>query len=605
MKVPVREGRRSGISRRLIITALAILVVAGALPAQGNQSARQQVVDRNDTRVTLNAKDQPLADVIQFIRERANVNIILAEGVEEKVTIGLDKVAWRVALDLVAQKTGCVVVEKSANVLLVEQPPRVTFEFLGADIKTVIDAIAKVSGASIVTAPAVEGSVHLRINDVPWRTALDTVSKSLGFVVVEDGWNIYRVVHPSSLEAQMITRVFPIKYLRPPPPYTPHIQSEYARERMQQQAAGQDPARDFTLIQALRNALSSSGKLDYFVRNNTIVVKDIPPVIAEIERILAELDVEPGQVFIDVKFVTTTNSDALSYGVDIGPAGLTIGATGGAIPTRLPFNLGNTGWNNEIIAAEPATTPGLAGQELQDAITFGTLDFTGATFTLNLLAQDDDSRLVQAPKLLALDHQEATIFVGRTIRYAETIAESNQSGGLTFSIKEAQNSPVQTGFQLYLKPHIVPGTNRIIMTVIPEAEQLVGQSTDPDFAGFQIFRSGQGTPNEVSIALPQIASSTLVTTLMLESGETAVIGGLITEQDTETVRKIPVLGDIPVLGYFFKSVSRSKRSESLMIFITPRIIRDTESYEAILAEENRRREEAIREEISNVFGEGN
>src|SRR5204862_5431121 len=106
-----------------------------------------------------------------------------------------------------------------------------------------------------------EGAVYLRINDVPWKTALDTVAKSLGFVVVEEPWHIYRVVHPSSLEAQMETKIFPVKYLRPPAPYVPKIKTQYAEG--QAKAPTQDPEKDFTLIKSLRDALSSGGRLDY------------------------------------------------------------------------------------------------------------------------------------------------------------------------------------------------------------------------------------------------------------------------------------------------------------------------------------------------------
>lgn len=616
MTSPAREGhvecRRGG----WMIAALAVIAFAAPAVAQDGFVVGPQEIP-GDTRVTLSAKEQPLSEVINYLRERSGVNIILADGIEEQVTVDLQRVPWRLALEIVAEKAGCVLVEKASNLIRVEQPPRVTFNFTGADIKTVIDAIAKYAGASIVVAPDVEGTVHLRLNDVPWRTALETIVKSLGFVVVEESWGIYRVVHPATLETQMVTRVFPVKYLRPPPPFLPRLKSEYAERLIDPKQMGRGTGGGgggagaggvgevpFTLITALRNTLTAKGKLDYYSQNNLIVVKDIPPVITEIERMLNEIDVEPGQVFIDVKFVTTTNTDALSYGVDPGEQGFTVGLTGGAIPSRLPFNLGTGGWNNEIIAADPAYTPGLDDQGLRDAIVFGTLDFTKATFTLNLLARDETSRLVQAPKLLALDNQEATIFVGRTVRYAETVAESNQSGGLTYSIREATNSPVQTGFQLYLVPHIVPGTNKIIMTIIPQAESLVGRSTDPNFSGFQIFTSGEGTPNEVSIALPQVASQTMVSTLMLESGETAVIGGLITETDTERTNKIPVLGDLPILGFLFKSVREATFTESLMIFLTPRIIRDTESYDAILEAENRKRQEAIQAEMRDIFESG-
>jgi type II secretory pathway component GspD/PulD (secretin) len=573
---------------------------------QDTAAVRPVTADRNDTRVTLHVKDQPVVDVIKYIAERAGVNIVPADGIDEKVTVDLDLVPWRLALEIVAEKAGCVVIEKAANVIRIEQPPRVTFEFTGADIRVVVDAIAKVAGASVVLAPNVEGAVYLRINDVPWKTALDTVAKSLGFVVVEEPWNIYRVVHPTSLEAQMETRVFPVKYLRPTAPYVPKIKTEYADNIQGTQtqsrggAGGSDVAeRNFTLIKSLRSALSSAGKLDYVDRYNVIVVKDIPPVLAQIEKILQELDVEPPQIFVDVKFVTTQNNDVLNYGFDIGDQGLQVGLTGGAIPSRLPFNLGTGGWNSGIIANENGNTPGLSDEMTLAATRFGTLDFTQAAFTLTLLAQDQKSRIVQAPKLMALDNQEATIFVGRTIRYAQTEATAAQNGGLTYSIREADNSPVQTGFQLYMIPHVIPQSNKILMTLIPEAEQLVG--TDPLLPGFQVFTSGEGTPNEVSIALPQVASATLVTTLLIESGHTAVIGGLVTEQDACRVNKVPVLGDIPFLNFFFKNTQKTKNQENLIIFITPRIVRDSCEIDRVVSEETTRRQKAIEEEIENIY----
>ena len=164
---------------------------------------------------------------------------------------------------------------------------------------------------------------------------------------------------------------------------------------------------------------------------------------------------------------------------------------------------------------------------------------------------------------------------------------------------------MQTGFQLYMVPHIIPGTDKIILQVIPEAEQLVGSSSDPNLPGFQIFTSGEGTENQVEIALPQVASSTLVTTLKLQSGHTAVIGGLISETDTEIERKLPVLGDIPVLDFFFKSVNKSKTQTSLLIFITPRIVRDSDAFSKFHEEEERRRRVVIDQEMQSIFGPGN
>jgi type IV pilus assembly protein PilQ len=613
-----RDSRFEWKARRIGAAFLA-LAVGTAAWAQDNQAKQEPAgpdmsatlgrvsQDINDTRITLNVKDYPLADVVSYIRDQAKINIILAQDVElnTKVTAQLDRVPWREALKIIVDKAACVIIRKADNLYVIEQPERITWKFQSSPITSVIESIAKISGASIVVAPEVQGNVHLTLTNVPWRTALDTVAKSLGFVVVEEDWGILQVVHPSKLKEQLETRSFKLRYARPPAAYRPAIKTEYAVGKPK--APTEDPEKDFSLLKALRSALTENGKLEYIDKHNVIVVRDTAPVLTQIERLISEIDIEPAQVFVDIKFVTTTNSDALSYGVDIGDTGIAAGLTGSAIPSRLPFTIGSDGLDvlpdGTTADGDPSIgLPGLTPDEIKSATTFGRLDFTQTSFTLKLLAQDQKSRIVQAPKLIALDNQEATIFVGRTVRFAQTEAVEGQSGGLTFTIKEAANSPVQTGFQLFIVPHVIPGTNKVMMTVIPEAEQLVGTSTDPNVPrGFDKFSSGEGTANEVSIALPQIASSTLVTSMMLETGETAVIGGLITESDTTKVNKVPILGDIQILGFFFRHEESTKSRESLLIFITPKIIRDSDVVESLIREEETHRRERIEKEVERIF----
>ncbi|MEZ6197624.1 MAG: hypothetical protein R3F20_18170 [Planctomycetota bacterium] len=597
---------------RALVLGFAITLVANGAFGQERRgvplNAGRTQQDVNDTRISLNVKDHPLTEVVAFIKERARVNIILAPDVDTstRVSVELERVPFEEAIRLVGENAQCVVVKRADNLFVFEQPVRISWKFESAPITSVMEAIAKVSGASIVASNEVQGNVHLTLTDVPWRVALETAAKSLGYVVVEEEWGVLQIVHPSKLREQLETRMYQLRYLRPPASYRPKIDTEYATGNPAPPSS--NPEDSFSVIRALRSALSDNGKLQYIQEHNVVVVKDIAPVLDEVERLIGEIDREPAQVFVDIKFVTTTNSDALRYGVDIGEQGLSAGLTGSAIASRLPFSIGSDGWG-VLPGASNAQggnngIPGLNDGELAATTSFGRLDFTQMSFTLKLLEQDAHTRIVQAPKLIALDNQEATIFVGQTVRFAQTEATEGQAGGLTFTIKEAQNSPVQTGFQLYLVPHVIPGTNKVMMTVIPEAEQLVGSSSNPNVPrGFDEFTSGEGTQNEVRIALPQIASSTLVTTMMLESGETAVIGGLITESETQRINKIPVLGDIPILNFFFRYEETSRTRESLIIFITPRIIRDSDTVDQLLREEDMKRRRMIEDEVEKIFGE--
>ncbi len=572
--------------------------------------------------VTLDVRDRSLADLVTEIRERAEVNIVLAPGVDEKVTLRLVDVPWRKALELAAEQAGCVVIEDGPNLLRVEKPPRVTFYFESTDVKKVVDAIAKISGANIIVAPEVQGSVSMRFNDVPWRKALDSVVKTLGFAVVEESASILRVVSPAKLEENLESRIYELKYLRPPAGYIANIDTDYAinlqKQLLQRQALGGgggggqqgggagQAGDNFTLLKALKKVLSTKGVLDYIQEKNILIVTDTKPKLDEIEQILARIDVEPAQIFVDVKFVVTGNTDFFDLGIDIGDQGLQVSTNGGSIPSRLPFTLGDGGFEDEIIASDSGEGPfGFPDSDVTGGgsqVVFGTLDFTRASLTLRILKRDVSTQVIQAPKLLALDNHEATIFVGETVRFAQVEAEQGQAGGLRVGIEEAENSPVQTGLQLFVVPHIIPGTNKIVMTVIPKEDSLSGKSAEQP--GFDVFKFGSGSEQQ-QITLPRVASRTLVTNMMLESGQTAVIGGLIFESDAQTVNKVPLLGDIPILGYLFKNEVRNVVRNNLIIFLTPTIIRDSRGTMDILRGDLQDGNNSLRRRFPELFHKGN
>ncbi len=597
--------------------ALASVLLAGLLWATPSSAAPQgegdePVSPRQDTqatgagseaRVSINVRDRDLKDVVTYLREKSGANIVVDDSIAETVTLEFSDVPWRQALALVAEEADCLVVEVGGGVLRVEQPERVTFAFEDADITKVIDAIGKISGANIVISPEVRGSINLRLTKVPWRYALDTAAKTLGYVVVEEDGDILTVVPPSSLVEQLETRTFRLRFVRPPDAYVATIKTSYAVG--QPKAPTQDPEKDFPLLEAIRTALSKNGDLNYIPRKNVLIIKDTKPVLDRIERLVTEIDVEPAQVLVDVKFITTANSDLMDFGLDIGQKGLVAGLSMGQIPSRLPFNLGQGGFDDKIIANDDNRGPYAnltdlnAGDTVVPDTIFGALSFTDTNLALRILKRDVRSEVVQAPKIFALDNQEATIFVGEEVRYAEAEAQQGQAGGLELVVKEARNSPVQTGFQLYVIPHIVPGTDQIVMTVIPSQQALTG--TSPLLPGFDEFRVGSGS-GEGTIFLPRVSSSTLVTRMMLEDGETGVIGGLMTDRDTETITKIPLLGDIPLIGWLFKNRVRSVEKRNLIVFITPRIIRSSDETQRMVQAELRRRQEHIRTEYENIFG---
>lgn len=586
-------------SIRIAAAALAALIITPATLAQSNP----------DARVSLRVEGRDLVEVVEYLRAEGGANVVVLPDDLPPISMDLTDVHWMDALDLAAELAGCVVEERTAGVLVVDRPQRVDIIFKNAPLTDVIDSIGALSGANIVVAPEVAGTLSLRLQNVPWRNALEVATKTLGYVVVEEERGILRVVDPLSLQAQLETRSYQIRYLRPKELYAPVISSEFVRG----EAAGAtgEMDKDFPLIDALRQALSPEvGQLDYIPGQNVIIVRDTVQVHREVDDILSRLDVEPAQVFVDVKFVTTASTDLLDLGFDYGDSGPQVGFNGSQIPITLPFNLGGGGFEDGIIANDnekgPFADPALnLGNTVTPDTVFGALNFTGVAATLKLLQRDSRSQVVQAPKILALDGRPSTIFVGETIRYAEAKTEQGQAGGLSLSVVEASTSPVEVGFQLLVVPHVIPGTNKLTMEVIPKETSLSGLG-DSALAppGFDVFTIG-ASGLEGSIALPRKRSSTIVTSMLLDSGQTAVIGGLTTDTDIETESEVPYLSDIPVLGdLLFRHQERTTERRSLIVFLTPTIVRSSSDTDRLLRSELERRQQAYGRTFEEILWGG-
>jgi len=155
---------------------------------------------------------------------------------------------------------------------------------------------------------------------------------------------------------------------------------------------------------------------------------------------------------------------------------------------------------------------------------------------------------------------------------------------------------------MLVRPYVIPGSSKIMMEVIPKETSLSGDSGGTVLApaGFDIFTVGaaglQGT-----IALPRTRSSTMVTKMMLESGQTAVIGGLATDVDAKTVSRVPFISRIPILGELFKYKTESRDRRSLVIFVTPTLVHSSEDTEYLLQQELNRRHTRLHDELEALY----
>lgn len=582
----------------MVAAALAVVVGLGQAQSTGK-----------DARVNLRVEKRALSEVVEYLREQSGANVVVLPGADTEISLELSDVPWRDALEIAAEAAKCVVEQRTGGILVVEKPARVTYETTGTEITQVIDLIAKLAGANIVVAPEVTGTLSLRLNDVPWRDALDVAVKTLGYTVVEENRGILRVVDPVSLQAQMVTKSYQLRFIRPKSRFKPQIKSEFLMPQPAAQTKQDDLTKTFTVLEALKKALSSGGELDYVEAQNVVIVRDTAQVQAEVNEIITRVDVEPAQVFVDVKFVSTLNGDLLDLGVDYGDNGPQISVSGGQVPTTLPFGINGGDWEDHLGAVSmrgheaPVIDPAQAlGSLVVPDTIFGSLSFVGVQATLKMLQRDTKSDVIQAPKLIVLDGCEGTIFVGETIRYAEAKSEQGQAGGLQLSLTEAQGSPVDIGFQLLIVPHVVPGTNHVSMQVIPKETSLsgTGQSALAP-PGFDVFTIG-AAGSSGSIALPRTRSSTIVTSMLLESGSTAMIGGLTTETDVETDTRVPYLSSIPIVGKLFQHNKHERQRRSLIVFITPTVVHSSADNQVILQREAARRHQRVRDELNEMLG---
>ena len=578
----------------LLAVLLTFLSAAPAL-AQGEPSeANMAQLDIGDGRVTFDVRGRTFGEIVERIQDKTRVNINLSKAaLEAPVTIRIQDLHWLQTLELVAEKAECILERVSPRLIKVTRPQRVTFSIENEDITKVIRLLAEWGGANIVVAPQVKGTVTVNLKNIPWRDALEQIVKTLGYAVVEEDRGILRIVPRDQLRQQLETRVFRLKYIRPPSPYRAYIKSEYMKEKI----TGYDsirPEKNFPILDALKAAVDQDGgTIQYDRVSNSIVARGTSPALDNLHNLILQLDTEPAQVFFDMKLVTTQNQELLDIGVDPGEDGWTVALSGAAVPSRLPFgvwqDLDDITPNGEPL--DPTISP-------VPATTYGTLDFTGLTMSLRLFKQDSTSTITQAPKLVAMDNTEATIFVGETVRYAQTTASSNQSGGLTFSIAEAPQSPVQQGFQLMVIPHVIANSDKVMLTVIPEAEQLSGTSTT--LPGFDEFNSGAGL-NAVSILLPRVSAATIVTTMLIRSGETAVLGGLMQRTRVDSVRGIPGLMKIPVFKWLFQVKEKQDTVNNLIVFLTVRVIHDSEDISEAIREAMRRYRKQMGTEWTEIW----
>jgi type IV pilus assembly protein PilQ len=427
---------------------------------------------------------------------------------------------------------------------------RLTLNFQDIETRAVLQLLADASGQNIVVSDSVTGSVTLRLQNVPWDQALDIVLRTKGLDKRKQD-NVIIVAPQQELAARDKAELALHKDVQELAPLrSEYLQVNYAK------------AADLALLVKAGNnnsMLSNRGSVSVDDRTNTLLLQDTSDRLADIRRLVATLDIPVRQVQIEARIVIVNNDFERQLGARFGVTtvngnganGLwttsgTAAGTGNIISqgppgTPLYQNAGITGTNSPLRYNVNLPISNPAG-----SIAVGVL---GSNFIVDLelsAAQaETQANIISSPRVITANQKEASIKQGVEIPYQT----SASSGATTIQFKEAV-------LLLKVRPHITPD-NRIILDL----------DVRDDAVGQVVVSSG-------GVNVPSIDTREVITQVLVNDGQTVVLGGILSTTQRQSDNKVPFLGDVPILGHLFKTTDHTDDRDELMIFITPKILRE-------------------------------
>lgn len=408
-----------------------------------------------------------------------------------------------------------------------------SLEFREVDIKDVLRQLAKQYNLNIVFSETVKGLVTVQLNNVSIEQALDSIITVNGFAYTKKE-NVYKVTTQGEAEKQgKQTKLFKL-----------------------------NNADAVALKATLEKSLSSDGTMEADSRSNAIVITDAPNVISKIEAMIPALDELTPQVLIEARLIETSLTRNETLGIDWTT---TIKAAGAAWPTTFPFNPKGMADLKNILPQQSPTATDFSQESrntfpyaVKSDFTFGTLDFTGLQSVFDFLKSRTNTKLIANPRIVTLNNQNAVINVGKVLSLP-TYERNETTGKLEITGWTSYN----VGVNLNVTPQVSPD-GHIKLKLKPEVSSLIGYASEREGVKEGPITSSRSAQTEVQIM----------------DGQTVVIGGLVKDESIDTVKKVPILGNIPFLGYLFTrkvvgSTENPSEKTDLLIFVTARIIKDS------------------------------
>jgi type IV pilus assembly protein PilQ len=395
----------------------------------------------------------------------------------------------------------------------------------GADLRTVLRAISEFSGRNIIVSQQVKATVTIQLRNVAWQDALKAVLRANGLDYVEDG-SVIRVDESGKLNTEKVEReTANARTLELVPLETRIVKLNYANAA--------------ELTAPLGPALSKRGSIQVERRTNSLIITDLPSSLDAVVKMATDLDSTTPQIEITAKLVDVDASALRDIGIEwnVGPTDGADAEFFSSTGPNPPDFLHPGDDDEQALGSEQNTGISNAANKL----TFGiSKDWGFIEAQLQTLEEKRKANIISNPRITTVDNREARIIVGQKI---------------PLIVQDVAGNPVsqlQTiGIQLRVTPHLTQD-KKIVMDLHPEVSDLSTQST---VQGGIIINTSEAD-----------------TRVMVDDGQTAVIGGLIRTNESTVSRGVPLLKDIPLLGFLFSSNSTVRQNRELIIFVTPRLV---------------------------------
>jgi type IV pilus assembly protein PilQ len=430
---------------------------------------------------------------------------------------------------------------------------KLSFNFQNVEVRAALQAIADISGLNIITSDSVSGNLTLRLKEVPWDQALDVVLQAKGLDMRKNGSVLWiapkeELLTKEKLELEQRAQIADLEPLK-----SEIFQLNYQKAESFKTVFGLDGGAD-----SRNRVLSKRGSAIIEPRTNQLFVTDIASKLDDIRKLIQKTDIASKQVLIEARIVEASDSFTRNLGAKLGFADLRTlrgGDSGYAIGnsnTRIGIG-GNLTGVGQITGQTPDKGDGYTNSQFinlpaaaingQDAGNLAISLFSSAAnrflnLELSALEADGTGKIVSSPRVVTADKAVAIIEQGLELPYQ--VATSSGATSIVFR---------KANLRLEVTPQITPDGNVVIDVDVNKDS--VGQETRAGFA---------------------IDTKHVKTQVMVDNGGTVVLGGIYQQVERNSISKVPLLGDVPVLGYLFRNTSRTNDKTELLVFITPKIV---------------------------------